>query len=98
MLKQLELSNPKSCLNKARADEPVFVLRAKDRLAAMTVRHWIAMSEGLHEPDKLEEAEELAQKMEEWRAENDPEVAAPYPEVVVAPSALCAELDGLLND
>ncbi|MDZ7735921.1 MAG: hypothetical protein U5P41_07330 [Gammaproteobacteria bacterium] len=31
------INNPGSCLNKAAADEPVFVLRAKDPLAAAIV-------------------------------------------------------------
>ena len=73
MLKKLELSNPTSCLNKAVSDEPVFVLRAKDPLAAMTVRHWITMAEGAHEPAKLDEARGLAVEMEKWRQRNYPE-------------------------
>ena len=73
MLKKLELSTPKSCLNKAATDEPIFVLRAKDPLAAMTVRHWITMSEGLHESAKLEEAHKLAAMMEDWRKRTYPE-------------------------
>lgn len=73
MLKKLELSTPTSCLNKAAPDEPVFVLRAKDALAAMTVRHWITMADGVHEPAKLEEARKLAEVMESWRSRNFPE-------------------------
>lgn len=74
MKKQLELSTPTSCLNKAAPDEPVFVLRAKDPLAPITVRHWATMSEGKHEPAKLAEARNLASEMEDWRNKNFPEV------------------------
>jgi hypothetical protein len=72
MLKRLELSTPTSCLNKASSDEPVFVLRAKDPFAAMTVRHWITMAEGTHETAKLEEAQKLADAMVAWRQQAFP--------------------------
>lgn len=70
MLKRDELSTPSSCLNRAGADEPVFVLRAKDPLASMAVRHWVTMSEGKHEPSKLDEALALADQMDAWRQRN----------------------------
>jgi hypothetical protein len=75
MLKRDELSTPTSCLNKAEADEPVFVLRAKDPLAAMAVRYWATMSEGTHEAGKLTEAYQLADQMGRWRADKFPAVA-----------------------
>lgn len=40
MIKKDELSNPASCLNKARDDEPIFTLRANDPLAPIMVRMW----------------------------------------------------------
>lgn len=68
MEKFKELSNPQSCLNKAAYDEPVFVLRAKDPLAAQTVLLWAEMAAGgLHEPEKIAEAVALANRMGEWR-------------------------------
>lgn len=70
MLKNKELRDPKSCLNKAASDEPVFVLRAKDALSAQTVRLWASMAEGLHEPEKIAEALNLADEMEEWQRRN----------------------------
>ena len=76
MLKKLELATPKSCLNKPAADEPIFVLRAKDALAAMTVRHWATMAEGEHEADKLDEARKLADAMDDWRMRNVPVLAS----------------------
>jgi hypothetical protein len=68
-LKKDEIANPKSCLNKAADDEPVFVLRAKDPLAALIVRHWafVAEEHGVHEPEKLAEARALADRMDAWK-------------------------------
>ena len=71
MLKRLELSTPTSCLNKADSEEPVFVLRAKDPVAAMTVRHWATMSGGIHQSGKIDEARRLADAMEAWRHQRD---------------------------
>lgn len=75
MLKKLELSTPTSCLNKAGSDEPVFVLRAKDALAPITIQHWATMAEGKHEEQKIAEARKLADEMVEWRKRNVPEAA-----------------------
>ena len=40
MIKANEIADPSSCLNRAAEDEPIFVLRAHDELAAGVVRHW----------------------------------------------------------
>lgn len=40
MIKRDELSNPNSCLNKTHDDEPIFVLRANDAVAAHVVEYW----------------------------------------------------------
>lgn len=72
MLKKDALRNPESCLNKAAACEPVFVLRANDPLAGMAVRHWAAMAEGTHEPEKIADAIETAQCMDAWHAQHVP--------------------------
>ncbi len=66
-----EISDPSSCINKADNDEPVFVLRANDPLAASVVDVWVNMAEGtgIHEDWKLKEARELAQEMRRWRTE-----------------------------
>ena len=76
MLKFHELRSPASCLNKAAPDEPVFVLRAKDPIAAQVVRLWAAMAHELHEPPKLNEAMALAEQMDKWREERAPKVSA----------------------
>lgn len=40
MIKKRELNDEHSCFNKAAMDEPIFVLRASDVLAPMTIRIW----------------------------------------------------------
>jgi hypothetical protein len=42
MLKREEAAEPNSCWNKARSDEPLFVLLARDVAAAETMRFWAA--------------------------------------------------------
>jgi hypothetical protein len=41
MRKRDELTDPTSCLNRARADEYLFVLLGRDRAAPVAVRAWI---------------------------------------------------------
>jgi hypothetical protein len=59
------------CYAKLAADEPYFVLRAKDPLAPVLVELWAALrrlaSEG--EYSKLQEARNCAQTMRAWRRE-----------------------------
>lgn len=74
MIKKDELRGPHSCLNKAAPEEPIFVLRAKDPLAAQTVRLWAAMASGVHEIDKIGEAKALADDMEAWHGKQSREV------------------------
>lgn len=64
-----EIEQPGSCLNKARPEEPLFVLRAKDPLAANIVRAWAATAEssGTHEAEKIAEARKLADTMDDYR-------------------------------
>jgi hypothetical protein len=85
MLKRDELRSQSSCLNKAEPDEPVFVLRAKDPLAAQTVRLWAAMADDVHEPEKRVEAMALAEQMEQWRKERQPPAAAVFIEKTARP-------------
>jgi hypothetical protein len=70
MTKAEELRNPHGCLNKAAPDEPVFVLRAKDPIAAQVVRLWAAMAENDHSADKCIGALAIADQMDRWRDEN----------------------------
>ena len=82
MKKSDELSNPNSCLNRAAADEPLFVLRANDELAADVVRYWVSryfLAKGgsnkmtKKQLAKVDEATVLARHMEHWRSMNSPE-------------------------
>jgi hypothetical protein len=75
MNKADNLRNPASCLNKAEPDEPLFILRAKDPVAAQTVRHWATMSDGNHEAEKIAQALKAADEMDRWRANRFPSVA-----------------------
>lgn len=71
MRKRDELSNPNSCLNKAREDEVLFVLIARDEDAPGTIRDWIKrkVARGRQPDDpKLLEAEQCAREMESSRA------------------------------
>lgn len=68
MTKQELIDDPNSCWNKAADDEPLFVLRAKDPIAAQTVLAWAAIAQikGKH-GDKRAAARMIAEEMEAWR-------------------------------
>lgn len=67
MLKRDELANLNSCLNKAADDEPLFILRAQDKLAPATVRMWAHWAQrGSVSAEKIGEAYKLAGAMEAW--------------------------------
>ena len=68
MKKSDELSDPRSCLNKADDDEPLFVLRGSDPAAADTVRFWATLSShaGYHLREKIESAFNAAEALENW--------------------------------
>jgi hypothetical protein len=70
MLKHKEKSDPNSCLNKAADLEPVFVLRANDKLAPELVEKWAADAErhGCGEA-KVREARNAAEAMRAWGKE-----------------------------
>lgn len=75
MRKRQEIENPESCLNRAEIDEPLFIIRAKDKVSASAVRTWAewAQMTGVHEPEKIQEARAIAEDMENWRRENYPD-------------------------
>ncbi len=60
--------NGRGYLGECGADEPVFVLCARDRAASATVRDWAAISKsfGVRQA-KVAEALELAERMDLWR-------------------------------
>jgi hypothetical protein len=70
MRRDLELSLPDSCINRAAPDEPVFVLRAKDPIASSIVRAWALRAKTVHEREKIDEAIELAHSMDSWRLDH----------------------------
>lgn len=61
------------CLSKLKDDEPYFLLKASDPLAAQIVREWAwrAYINTLHEPEKIDEAKRCADQMEHYRAQNN---------------------------
>lgn len=63
------------CLAKAKDDEPLFILRAQDALAPLLVRQWVerAVIAGVPE-EKVHEALQLADRMEDWARENGKKV------------------------
>lgn len=77
MTKNENLSDPNSCWNKAKDDEPIFILRGKDSAAEATIVAWtkarvqvyIDRGEGLpyEEVDKLVAALKLAGQMKEYQ-------------------------------
>jgi hypothetical protein len=55
------------------ADEPLFVLRARDRLAASLVRQWAVIAEKHGCPaEKVADANRLADLMEDWPTKQTP--------------------------
>lgn len=62
-----ELENPNSCLSKARHDEPIFILLARDLLSAELVREWATRAElNGARAEKVAEARALAAQMEAY--------------------------------
>jgi hypothetical protein len=76
VIKRDEIANPNSCLNRAADDEPIFVLRANDELAAQMVRQWAELYFDTKKDDKFNitdaqrakyrEARALSNEMESW--------------------------------
>ncbi len=62
------------CLSKAALEEPIFVLRAQDILAPDVVRVWVQRAQELKtvSPAKIQEALDLADKMEAWKPRREP--------------------------
>ena len=55
------------CYQKAEADEPMFVLLARDRYAPILVMLWAELREAAGEdPDKVQEARDCADDMTAW--------------------------------
>ena len=66
MIKSEELK--RGTITRAADDEPLFVIRAKDKLGPTTVRVWAALAVEEDVPqEKIDEALELAEQMIAWQ-------------------------------
>ena len=72
------LLDASSCLNKASADEPVFLLRANDPVAAQAIRHWATMSVHYHSDSKRQDALDVAAEFERWLKQQPQPAPAEY--------------------
>lgn len=76
MRKRDELTDPASCMSRARDDEMTFVLLGRDTAAPVVIRAWIGerLRLGKNKPDdpQIEEAEQCARTMELQRVEASP--------------------------
>ena len=57
------------CYEKAEPDEPMFVLLARDKTAALVVELWMLQQTEIDD-EKLQEAKECAAAMRKWHKEN----------------------------
>jgi hypothetical protein len=73
MIKRDEIEHPESCLNKARDDERLFVMLARDAAAPVAIRAWVAerLRLGKNKPTdpQIREAIDCATRMEIERQE-----------------------------
>ncbi len=73
MIKRDEIDHPESCLNRARDEERLFVLRARDPAAPAAIRAWIKerLRLGKNKPgdEQIRSAYEDASLMEFQRSE-----------------------------
>jgi hypothetical protein len=71
MFKVNELKQPSSCLNKAKDDEMIFVLRGHDPAAPMVIRAWcearILIGKNQRDDGQIFEALQCAEIMEQTR-------------------------------
>lgn len=81
------LLDRESCLNKAAYDEPLFILRANDPVAAQIIRLWAAAAVGSHESGKLDHALNVADAFDAWRQKREPVPLPSSPMPLVAGAA-----------
>lgn len=68
------MAQKKGCLGKAADDEPIFILRAQDMLAADLVDQWAIRAKSWGCPEaKVQEAKELANRMRRWTPRKYPD-------------------------
>ena len=75
MIKRDEISEPESCLNKARDNERLFVLLARDAAAPVAIRAWVAerlrLGKNKLDDAQIREALDCAARMEIERRESE---------------------------
>lgn len=68
MIKSMEIMNPDSCLNRARHDELIFVLLARDAAAPVAIRAWceerVRIGKNKWGDEQIMEALACAEKMQ----------------------------------
>lgn len=70
MLKSQENSYPDSTWNKAKPDEPLFIIRATDKFAAKTIRDWaarVASDPEATNGEKVLDALKAADQVDAWQ-------------------------------
>jgi hypothetical protein len=84
MLKRDELTNPASCMSRARDDEMTFVLLGRDPAAPVAIRAWIEerirLGKNVRGDAQLAEAEACAAAMEASQAQA-PQLGTPLSEL-----------------
>ena len=74
MRKQQELTDPRSCMSRAKEDEMTFVLLGRDVSAPATIRFWVSerirLGKNTREDPQIVEALQCAATMETERQQN----------------------------
>lgn len=77
MIKSEELTNPNSCMSKARDDEMTFVLLGRDPAAPKAIREWAArrvfLGKNNYTDPQIKEALDCANEMERQRNAEPPQ-------------------------
>lgn len=69
MLKQQEIEQPNSTWNKAKPDEPVFIIRGQDAVAAQAILDWAMRAQMAGaSAEKVAYARIFAGEVREWQA------------------------------
>ena len=68
MIKRDELTNPNSCMSRARDDEMTFVLLGRDHAAPVAIRAWVAerirLGKNMLADEQIQEALSVATSLE----------------------------------
>lgn len=73
--KREEMEDPNSCWNKAKYDEPMFILLGRDESAPAAIENWcdrrVRTSKNLTDDVQIKEAMGLAEVMRDYRINHD---------------------------